>query len=40
MWVQRGDGVADHALRYEQLREIEAAVLRRYGIAVDLVVKA
>ena len=40
VWVQRGDGVADHALRYEQLREIEAAVLRRYGIAVDLVVKA
>ena len=40
VWVQRGDGVADHALRYAQLREIEAAVLRRYGIAVDLAVKA
>ena len=40
VWVQRGDGVADHALRYAQLREIEAAVLRRYGIAVDLAAKA
>ena len=40
MWVQRGDGIADHALRFSQLREVEAAVLRRYGIAVDLAAKA
>ena len=40
VWVQRGDGIADHALRFSQLREVEAAVLRRYGIAVDLAVKA
>ena len=36
MWVQRGD----RTLVADELREIEAAVLRRYGIAVDLAAKA